>query len=372
MPLLGIRERQSAPPSYSPGEATHPRTIAVGSEPGPTAALQWLVPAGVAAAGLAAGRLLHTRFASRAQIAVAPSPGAAADAAGAAAQLRPAVRDVEQTLRYGLHVPGPQKWVGADNFNHNGALPVITLRHPHKRELLVEALVKGPNAQAAEEEYAWKIAQALEIEHLVPAAVRRPDGSVYVEMVPGEQWSERGLHRSTHVEQSLERHYGALGLDPQAAVAAARRDTQLLRFYDYLLANFDRHSGNGLVDARTGAIWLIDNGLIGSDVRMAYEGRDALRPLLGYGFQDPGRSGVVHLDNDVVELIRTRLTPERIISAHRTLTAPAGAREGVELQVLQKLRQQAFLRNVLARRHEAVEKGSYQYAERTQIFGFPN
>jgi hypothetical protein len=265
---------------------------------------------------------------------------------------------IEQTLRHGEVIPGSEQ-ILADK-GCNGPLRRVTLTY---RGTNVVAVIKPKQAQAAQEEFCWSVARALGISGLVPAAVRRDDGSVYVEFVGGRILYKDGILGKQDIERVLRRGYETRHAGSDAA-AAARRDRQLLQFFDYLIANSDRHRANGISDTGRGDIWFIDQGYIGSDLLMYYPERGPLRPMLRPAFQNGKAAPTVRLDPTTVEHIRQRLTPHTLQALHGMLQRPVEGLPEQERKDLDKLRSPAFLDGMRARLDQVLRHGSYDYVPR--------
>jgi len=189
----------------------------------------------------------------------------------------------------------------------NGRIPVATYideltRAKHK------AVVKSISAGGAQERFASQVGRAMHIEHLVPIVGRRADGSSAMQFFRGSTLRYAGILSADNLERALRVNHAILDPAASAAVVArrARIDRQLVQVFDYLLANGDRHGSNAMLDARRGAVALIDNGLIDR-----YDPRAGRTPIVRHNFQSShdtysAGKGVskTPLDDQVVALLR--------------------------------------------------------------------
>lgn len=228
----------------------------------------------------------------------------------------------------------------------------------------VWAVEKPAEAQAAQEELAWRVGRELRIDHLLPAAVRRSDGTAWIRFHNGTGLSQAGVTDLTRLDQALTASYledASLGLTRTEAAQAARIDRQLLQLLDYVLANNDRHLGNGLLDAAGGrnALTFLDYGHAGRGTTAA--GATELAPALRL-FQGTSSGGRVDLDAEVVAHAQRRLTPDRVRELHAAvyeapdMAKPAMGSYGARFQALTST---GRYREGIIRRleHAAAERG---------------
>lgn len=129
----------------------------------------------------------------------------------------------------------------------------------------VPAVIKTVPQGGAHEVFAYEVAKAMRMEHLLPATGRRSNGDAAIEFRPGADFESQGLRSSAALERELARGYErARGMAPTAAAKQAHIDRQLLQAFDLVIGNRDRHGRNGLWDARTGTLTLIDHGKMAS------------------------------------------------------------------------------------------------------------
>jgi hypothetical protein len=226
---------------------------------------------------------------------------------------------------------------------------------------------KSAGAQAAQEEFGWRLARAMGIDYLVPAAIRRADGAARIEFAAGRSLNQSGIYDAEGLERALAARYfddaERLGLSEDEARQAARIDRQLLQVFDYLLANNDRHGGNGLYDAATGALAFIDSGHAGRGA-LTTNGGTTLEPALR-SYQAGSQGGRVDLDPAVVEYLRRRLTPERIRELHAEVfdaTGIAGPERGsYGEKFIGHVRSPDYREGIVARLDNVLETGGYTH-----------
>jgi hypothetical protein len=229
------------------------------------------------------------------------------------------------------------------------------------------AVEKPAEAQAAQEEFAYLLARELGIDHLVPAVARRADGSAWIDFKPGHALSMAGVTDVGSLDRALTRSYltdELLELTPVEAAQAARIDRQLLQAFDYLIANNDRHMGNGLVDARAGGrLHFIDQGHAGRG--SVQTGASALEPELR-SFQAGSRGGRVDLDPAVVGQLRARLTHQRIRELHAQVfdnpdVATPSASSSVGLRFYTTAAGSSFREGIVQRLDRVMADGGYTH-----------
>lgn len=225
------------------------------------------------------------------------------------------------------------------------------------------AVEKPAGAQAAQEEFGWRIARELGIDHLFPAVARRADGTAYIELRAGRGVTISGITDVAKLEQALTRAYldeASLGLTQVEAAQAARIDRQLLQAFDYLVANNDRSAANAMFDAVEG-VSFIDSGHIGRG-ELATNGGTTLEPALQL-FQAGREGGRVQLDDVVVDHIRRRLTPERIGELHAEVfhapDMPGPPARTLGEKFIGHVTRDAYRDGIVARLDHVLEHGSY-------------
>lgn len=205
-----------------------------------------------------------------------------------AAAERAAVRDVLAVGRMGRagasHVRG----------GVNGTLDVRTFTDDAAGRR-VRAVLKPIAGGGAQEVFAYEVARAMHLDHLVPAVARRRGGVAAIELRPGKSFTGQQIFNANALEHAL--RHGRRLRDPDAAPATiarqARVDRELVQAFDAVLANGDRHGSNALFDARTGALSLIDHGLID---RYDPQGRiPTVRTFLGGANARRGADRVWHI-----------------------------------------------------------------------------
>jgi hypothetical protein len=226
---------------------------------------------------------------------------------------------------------------------------------------------KSAGGQAAQEEFGWRLARALGIDHLVAAAIRRADGAARIEYKAGRSLTMSGQHTADDLERALTVRYfddaERLGISEDEARQAARIDRQLLQVFDYLLANNDRHGGNGVYDAISGAVTFIDSGHAGRGA-LAVNGGTTLEPALRM-YQAGNAGGRIDLDPVVVDYLRRRLTPERIRELHAEVFEAPGIAgpepRSVGERFIGLVRSRDYREGIVARLDNVLETGGYTH-----------
>lgn len=176
------------------------------------------------------------------------------------------------------------------------------------------------------EQFANDLAERLGIGHLVAPVVER-DGRVVIAMVPGVQAREAGVKSADDLEAALRTFYATrlTGVSADEIASRARIDRQLVQVLDHALAIADRHGRNLLVDAKLGAVTLIDH----SELLLGHRAEDPLAPFLMRRFQAGSHkltlNPAVRLDDDVRAMLRERVPTGTIDSMLDELRAGAGA-----------------------------------------------
>lgn len=287
----------------------------------PSAAMASTAAAGAQTASTSAAHAVQFADGAAAVAQLGTSPlkptGAVADALTAGRLLRTSGDEtldaMEQVLRTGAIDRTNAVPVGA---GINGELHRVQITSADGARS-VWAVEKPAAGQAAQEEFAWKLARAMGIDHYVPAVARRADGMARIQFREGTNLSVNRITDAATLEHALADSYlrdTTLKLTSQEAAQAARIDRQLLQTFDYLLANNDRHLGNALYDAKTGALSLIDHGHSGRGALSMNRGTQ-LEPSLRALQVAPG-GGVNQLDPAVVQYLRQRLDDSTIRSLH--------------------------------------------------------
>ncbi|MCB0878441.1 MAG: hypothetical protein KDC46_05615 [Thermoleophilia bacterium] len=249
----------------------------------------------------------------------------------------------------------------------NGDLSRVLVQdpvHSWNRRWVIE---KDAGAQAAQEEFGWRVARELGIDHLVPAAMRRADGIARIEFREGRSLSLSGITDSAALEDALAGSYlrdATLGLDEAGARRAALVDRQLLQCFDYLLANNDRHTANGLYDATSGVLSFIDSGHAGRG-QLASNGGSVLVPALRK-LQAGSKGGHVDLDPAVVDYLRRRTSADRLRAIHAATFDRAGvagpAPRTYGERFLPHARSTTYRDGIVARYEHVLDRGGYDHA----------
>jgi len=265
--------------------------------------------------------------------------------------------DVLDTLRRGKTDATTWSVIPASGDNFNGDVKKVTVIDPNNAGHRVPTVRKPPAGQAAQEMVYTSLAGKLGVGHLSAAATRRADGSLSAELVAGAPFWNGGVHSTGDVDRTLADRYQKLfpALSRTEAGRAARTDRQLLQVLDWLVANNDRHMGNGIVDAQHAVLYMIDHGFSGRgetanplvpELKATYQGWEALRTL----------------DPDTIAVLRARLTPLDLTQAHAELLAPAGEiSDPAALQRLREDRSLDYLSRMQQRLDHVQETGTYSW-----------
>jgi hypothetical protein len=257
-------------------------------------------------------------------------------------------------LATGRRVPGTSSVIGA---GATGVVERVLLRDVTDASRAAFAAVKQTGGP--QEVFAWKIARALGIDHLVPAAAQRADGSVAMRWIDGVPLDHGGILDGAQLRASLERMYLKRGMSTLDATRQARTDHELLEAFDWLIANRDRKAANALHQAAEGASYFIDQG-----AALRGELADVLRPRLKdrYYLPDPGTPNRITLSQDVRTIVAQRLTDDVIRDAHGALYGPPGRLRGpADELVLARARSDHQLERLLQRRDALVRNGYIEY-----------
>lgn len=227
------------------------------------------------------------------------------------------------------------------------------------------AVEKSASAQAPQEEFAWLLARDLGIDHLVPAAARRADGTARIEFRSGSGLGQAGITDMDSLERRLAESYledGALALDATQAAHAARFDRQLVQVFDYLIANNDR-AANALYDAATGQLSLIDAGHAGRG-QLPANGGSVLEPVLR-PFSGDRHGGRVSIDRDVLDHVARHIEPDGIRAQHRRVFEAPGMPDpepwSYGEKFLPHVRGESFREGIVGRLQHLQERGGFTY-----------
>lgn len=259
----------------------------------------------------------------------------------------------ERLLSTGRSVEGTAGHIqSAARNNINGALDTLDVSDGTHQ---IGVVRKGLSAQAPQEWFGWQVARLTGIDHLYPVVGRRADGAAFIERVGGAEFGKAGVNSKADLRGALSAWYRQHGSDLPAGEQAkwARIDYQLSQFADYLLANNDRHTGNGLYDRAAGELHMIDFGHIGRGHKDA-----PLAPNMRRTFMQ-GRGNHVTLDAETLRLIRERVTPDALRMLHRE--AFVRAKVDTHSEALQFWRSDRSLRGVLARLDHVQSTGGFHY-----------
>ncbi len=193
----------------------------------------------------------------------------------------------------------------------NGVLKRVIVRNTAGTEAY-EAIIKPPNAQVAQEEFAYRFGKRLGID--VPVAVRRPEHGILIEFMKGQQADQASVASAQAIEGLLHKRVidATRGMQNIDTATSARVERELRQVLDYLTANYDRQPANVLVNTDTGRVAWIDNGAVGLGT-----GLRSKNPRLKDAFQVPkGSPARVDLHPLTVQIIKERITPEFIRSIH--------------------------------------------------------
>ncbi len=294
--------------------------------------------------------------------------GAVADALAAGRLIRTgsdeALDQLEAALRTGPIDLSTKRMVGE---GMNGPLYRYQL-HDDRLASAAPAWVveKGAGAQATQEEFGWRVARELGIDHLVAAAMRRADGAVRIVYHEGSGVTVAGVTDVARLEQALAKSYlgdTTLALSPLEAAQAARIDRQLLQVFDYLLANNDRSGSNALFDAATKQFRYFDSGHAGRG-QLPVNGGTTLEPALQL-FQAGRDGGRIDLDPVVVDLLRRRLTPDRIDQLHADVfhaaDMPGPPARSYGERFIGHASSDAYRTGITARLQHVLETGGYTH-----------
>jgi hypothetical protein len=265
-----------------------------------------------------------------------------------------ALDEVEHVLRTGSALPGAHGVIPA-NGNANGALSVETLLVPDGVDAQ-RAVLKPAEAQAAQEEFGWRLLRQLGVDYLAPATARRADGSAAITLVEGDPFWKQGVRDQGQLDRVLTDGWQSKfpNLTRQEAGRAAVVDRELVQFVDWLTANPDRHAANGIIEAGSGSVRMIDHGFIGRG-----ESTDPLRPRMKATLLPPG--GRIVLNDETRRHIARSLTSWDLRQLHRTLGEPAGTLSaGAAARLAQDASEESLARMQQRLRH-AVENGVLEY-----------
>jgi hypothetical protein len=175
------------------------------------------------------------------------------------------MRQQLELLAHGELASNPGRVVGARS-EHARKEVARTLVDP-ATGARTEAIIKTPAGGSAREVHAFEVGGELGIAHLMAPTSMRADGTSAMQVVRGRTWFDQKIFDGYGIEHALRGAHFAQRPDASLAEIArgARVDRQLIQSFDKVYQNWDRHSGNGMYDARTGAFHLIDNAGIFTD-----------------------------------------------------------------------------------------------------------
>lgn len=274
---------------------------------------------------------------------------------------------LERQLATGRVVSGSERaLVPKSQEGVNGTMQTKLLESPDG-SAAIRAIERPPAKDGLEEIFAWQLARKLGIDHLFAGAAQRsgaPAGTAMVEHVPGntfklQETSDRSIHGLLRANYDLTHP----GLPSATREKLATIDQQLLQFFDYLTANFDRHGGNVLADRATGAVHYIDQGAIAWG-----ESLNPLRPTMKpESLNGIGGAGTIRLDPETVEVIRQRLTPDDLRELHNIVKTrvesgpPRTMKERVGPLQDALVRSSWYEDNMVMRRNHALRSGTLTY-----------
>jgi len=251
----------------------------------------------------------------------------------------------------------PRRNIASVSGGVNGALPVVRATDRHSN-VSVRAVLKSVSAGGAQERFAYEVAAAVGMDHLLPRVGRRRDGTAAIELVRGKSFREAGITNAQTLEKAL-RHSWKVQFPEMPTTEVRRRariDRQLVQLFDYLLANGDRHGSNGLFDARSGRLTLIDHGLINRyaasrgglipEVRMDFQGGDGVKQLK--------RQSTMRVEPEVLALVRGT-DRARVEGAFKQMMRDVGGSTSIGSYATRPT--PAFLDQVLARLDEVARTG---------------
>ena len=271
-----------------------------------------------------------------------------------------ALDGLENLLANGRIKPGSEQLLSDKGVNGQLKSMLIESRDGTQS---VRAIERLPKAESLQEDFAWQVARRLGIDYLFPGVAQRagaPPGTMMIEMVPGKQLKKLGIENSAQLEKVVHSFYAKnhpeLG---KAGIAkAARIDVQLLQSFDYILANYDRHTANAMADLATGQAHFIDNGLVAA----AEDPLNPLKPTLQHGLQAGlGKKGKVKLDPETVEVLRQRLTPDDLTSIHSRLDPAVDGVPALDRVFLGVARSDFYRDNMVMRRNSLISNAGYSY-----------
>jgi hypothetical protein len=216
---------------------------------------------------------------------------------------------IQRTLERGRIAPRDPSSLGALDGGINGALDVRTIVDRSAGGHSVRAVLKPVHRGGAQELFAYEVARAMKVDHLVQAVGRRSDGTAAMEFRPGSAWRSMGVKDADSLERAF-RHGLELRHPELSAGEIARRarvDRQLVQTLDVVLANGDRHGHNGLFDAKRGVVSLIDHGLIDRRPVSPVDGLPSVRTYGGGVGAKHGANGVtsITVGDEVRQLLAT-------------------------------------------------------------------
>lgn len=267
---------------------------------------------------------------------------------------------IERLLARGSVVPGSRQRLGAHGAS--GPLERVVLVDAGESTRRMPVVLK--QAQAAQEEFAYRVARALGIDYLVPTTARRADGTAAIRFIDGVHFDRAQIADAHDLRRAIATSYELEHcLSPAEAADAARLDHELLQFLDWLLANRDRKAANTIAETATGRHLVIDHGAAFRGERI-----DVLRPRLKdrYYLVDPDHPNRINLGADTRAVIRDQLTDDRLTTAHAGLRSGPAPADPDERLYLARARSARQLERILTRRDAALERGYIEFAPVTK------
>jgi hypothetical protein len=128
------------------------------------------------------------------------------------------------------------------------------------RPIAVKSVVDG----GAHEAFAYDVAKAMRIDHMLPVVALRGEGVAAMELLSGRTLGDKRVGTPTELQSALEAAWRARQPSMGAAEVARRAtvERRLMQAFDYVIANGDRHAGNAMLETGPGDFRLIDHALI--------------------------------------------------------------------------------------------------------------
>lgn len=264
---------------------------------------------------------------------------------------------IERLLATGTPDPSTRRPIGN---GMNDVRYATVLRGPDGTS--IDAVSKPESAQGTQEAFSWQLARSMGIDHRVVPAARDSDGTAHIAFVPGVSLFEGKVRDARSMEIALTQSHLASDAPLPAAEAAqaARIESQLMQVFDYVLANSDRHGGNGIVDARSG-VTLIDQGHVGR----GQAGRpDVLVPGMRSTYLGSTREPV-RIDPEVIDFLARRLDETTLRGIHQD--SFRGARpvstQGEHGRFNSFAASSTFIDGAVARLRHVIDAGEFQFGD---------